>query len=467
MKIQFRWQFILCQLSIVLAIFILFSCKSLDPTANPGPGTPPPPSSSSVNVPLKLPKETLSKLLNGQIPTTLLQEQGMDLGGGVTGDLQLSRNGQITWTALDSQRIQLTVPINVSGRVGLKPKGLGSLFQSKLPLDEDFAPVFIVDPVIHPDWSIGAEQFELMELGGSLGVDVLGMQVDLSGLLAKEISKWGNEYLGEGKQIASLKTMVDLAWAQVGRPFSVNWVGGERAFSIQPQAVKLKEFFDEEQNYNLWLGMNGKINSHPAGAAPSRAFPLPDLSGNENEKNEFEMLIPFSLDYAFLDGFLQENVAGKTFRIDKKTSMTPSNIRTQAFGDLLAINMDFFAEQTNGKRLEGTLFVVGQPEYDSENERLVFDQVNFKMESGSFGAQTGVGLKKRKIIRRIENRAVFPIGSLLEESLSNISERLQLSTPITDLKIQELHVEPAGFYPMHKELVIQMKAEGRINVDWK
>ena len=467
MKIQFRWQFIICQLSIALATVILFSCKSLNPASNPGPGTPPPPSTSSVNVPLRIPKETLGKLLNGQIPNILLQEQGMDMGSGITGDLQLKRNGQISWIALDSQRIQLTVPVNVTGSVGLKPKGLGSLFQSKLPLDEDFAPVFIVDPVIHPDWGIGAEYFELVDLGGNLGLEVLGMEVDLSGLLAKEIRKWGSNNLTGGKKIASLKTMVDLAWAQVGRPFSVNWIGGQRAFSVQPQAVQLKEFFDDDQTYNLWLGMNGQINSHPAEAAPSRAFPLPELSRNENEKNEFEMLIPFSIDYEVLNGLLRENLEGKAFRVDKKTTMVPSNIRTQAFGDLLAINMDFFAEQTNGKTLEGTLFIVGKPDFDTENQSLIFDQVNFKMESGSFGAQTGVGLKKRKIIRRVESKAVFPIGDVLDESLDSIKDRLQLSTPIAALKIVDLKVEPAGFYPMNKELVIQMKAVGKIDVDWK
>lgn len=466
MKIQFRRLFIYLPISVGL-IGLIFSCKSINPSANPQPSLPPPPATAGVNVPLKIPKETLSKLLNSQIPTMLLQEEGLDMGSGITGDLQLKRNGSILWTALDSQRIQLTVPVNVVGEVGLKPKGLGSLFQSKLPLDENFSPVFIIDPVINPDWSIGAESFELVELGGNLAIELLGMQLDLSGLLSKEIRKWGEENLSGGRQLASLKTLVDLAWAQVGKPFSIDWIGGSTAFSIQPQEVRLREFFDAGQNYNLWLGMNGKVNSHPAGAAPSRAFPLPGLSENENPENKFDLLIPLPVSYATLDELLKENLEGKAFRVDKKTTMIPSHIRTRDFGDLLAIDMDFTAVQTSGKTLSGTLFVVGKPKYDVSSQSLVVEDVNFKMESGSLGAQTGVGLKKRKIIRRIESRAVFPIGEVLTESLGSITDRLRLSTPIADLKIDHLSIEPSGFYPMAKELVIYMKATGDVDVRWK
>lgn len=466
MKIQFLRRFINFPIYLVLLGLLSFSCKSINPASNPL-SSPPPNAIAGVNIPLKIPQETLGRLLNGQIPTTLLQEKGLDMGSGITGDLQLKRNGKITWTSLDSQRIQLTVPINVAGEVGLKPKGLGSLFQSKLPLDENFSPVFIIDPVISSNWGIGAESFELVELGGNLAVDVLGMKVDLSGLLSKEIRKWGNENLTGGKEITSLKTLIDLAWAQVGKPIYIDWVGGNTAFTIQPQHIKLKEFFDTDQNYNLWLGMDGKVNSHPADAAPSRAFPLPEISQNENSKNEVDILFPLTVSYDRLDELLKQNLEGAAFRVDKKTTMIPSNIKTRAFGDLVAINMDFNAEQSNGKTLNGKLFIVGKPEYNAASQSLIFEDVNFKMESGSFGAQTGVGLKKRKIIRSIERKAVFPIGEMLTESLGNITERLGLNTPIMDLKVADLIVEPSGFYPMGKELVIHMKAKGNIEVKWK
>jgi len=443
------------------------ACKSLSPTSNPSPSPMPPPAISSVNVPLQIPKATLDKIFNSQIPKVLFGEKGLDMGSGINGDLKLSRNGTITWTALDSQLIQLTVPVLVEGQVGLKKGGLGSIFKSKIPINKQFNPIFVVDPEINSNWDLGIKAFELVDLGGSLMLDVLGMQIDLSSLVGKEIRKWSEQNLIGKESIASLKPLVDLTWAQVGKPFQVELEGVQTTFSIQPQEVRFKEFFDANQNFNVWLGLAGKVNSHPASAAPSRAFPLPKLSPNPNNSNELEIIMPLTIGYDQLDQLLAENLADKVFQVDKKTTMIPSTIKTQAFGELIAVSMDFFAEQSNGKSLTGTIFAVGKPTYDIENRQLIFEDINFKIESGNLGAQTSIGLKKRKIIKNIERRAIFPIGDLIDESMASIQNRLGLSTPIADLKIQNLKIIPAGFYPLKNELLIQLKATGKVGVEWK
>jgi hypothetical protein len=467
MKISPFYQIIKSILFLALLSFSFSACKSLSSTSNPGPNLMPPPAISSANVPLQIPKATLDKIFNSQIPKVLFEEKGLDMGSGINGDLKLTRNGTITWTALDSQLIQLTVPVLVEGQVGLKKGGLGSLFKSKIPINEQFNPVFVVDPEINSDWDLGIKAFELVDLGGSLTLDVLGMQIDLSSLVGKEIRKWSGQNLIGNESIASLKPLVDLTWAQVGKPFEVELEGVKTAFSIQPQEVRFKEFFDANQNFNVWLGLAGKVNSHPASAAPSRAFPLPKLSANANKSNELEIILPLTVSYDQLDQLLAENLADKIFQVDKKTTMIPSNIKTQAFGELIAVSMDFFAEQSNGKSLEGTIFAVGKPAYDVENRQLIFEDINFKIESGNLGAQTSIGLKKRKIIKNIERRAIFPIGDLIDESMGSIQNRLGLSTPIADLKIQNLKIFPAGFYPLKNELLIQLKASGKIGVEWK
>jgi hypothetical protein len=121
----------------------------------------------------------------------------------------------------------------------------------------------------------------------------------------------------------------------------------------------------------------------------------------------------------------------------------------------------------NGKSLEGTFFAVGKPAYDVENRQLIFEDINFKIESGNFGAQTSIGLKKRKVIKNIERRAIFPIGDLIDGSMGSIQNRLGFSTPLADLELQNLKIIPAGFYPLKNELLIQLKASGKIGVEWK
>ena len=127
---QFATQLQKYSIPLIFLSILLVGCKSLD-ISNPGPLPEIPPATSEVNVPLTMPKATLNKIFNSQLPVNLISEENLDLGSGIEGNLQLSRVGNISWVALDSQTIQMTLPLKVKGDLGLKRGGLGSLFRGK------------------------------------------------------------------------------------------------------------------------------------------------------------------------------------------------------------------------------------------------------------------------------------------------------------------------------------------------
>jgi hypothetical protein len=98
---------------------------------------------------------------------------------------------------------------------------------------------------------------------------------------------------------------------------------------------------------------------------------------------------------------------------------------------------------------------------------LIFDEVNFNLESDSRKAKTAAALKKGKIIRQLNKKLRFPMAEVLEESLGGIKERLAFETPIADLKIMDLEIYPDGFYPTATGLEIQLKATGKVDISWK
>lgn len=457
--VQFTWS--------TLFIFFAFSgCKSLDPTLKPALRQVPI-AYSTVNVPVQIPIQTLENLANQRIPPVLFAEKSMDLGNGIIGDLNFSRNGIAKIEAVDDDRMQITLPIKVQGEVGLKPGGLRNLFQSKIPLDQTFAPVVLIDPEINPNWSMGISEFELLELGGKMSLNVLGMELELSQLIQNEIQNYASKNLISNPDLLKLKPIVDQAWNQVGKPVFVDFQGKKMAFSIQPDSVKLTENFTPGKGYNLNLGLSGKVNSHPADAAPSRAFPLPKLTENNNLDNQLEIRVPISLTYTELDELLRENFENQQIRVNKTTVFKPGNFRSQAYGEKLGIKMDFHAEQTNGNAIDGELFLVGLPTYDAEGQVLKFDKVNFHLESDSKKAKMAANLKKGKIIRQLNQKLRFQMAGVMEESLSGIRERLAFQTPYADLKIIDLEIYPDGFYPTATGLEIQLKATGKVDIAWK
>ncbi|WP_147392175.1 DUF4403 family protein [Algoriphagus lacus] len=452
---------------LILVLFLISgACKSLDPTLNPAL-VPVPLAYSKVNVPVQIPIQTLDYLLNQRIPPILFEDSGIDMGNGIIGDLNFSRNGMAKIEAVDSQRIQVTLPIRVQGEVGLKPGGLRNLFQSKIPLNQSFAPVFLINPQVNPNWSLGISEFELMDLGGKMSFNVLGMELDLSQLIRKEIRDFASRNLTSKPDLIPLKPLVDQAWNQVGKPVFVDFQGKKMAFSIQPDSVKLSESFTPNESFNLNLGLSGKVNSHPAGAAPSRPFPLPKLSENSSTENGLEIRIPLRLTYAEIDQLLLEKFGNQAIRVNKKTVFRPGNFKSKAYGGRLAIQMDFVAVQETGKEIKGELFLVGLPTYDTEQQVLIFDQVNFHLESDSPKAKTAAALKKGKIIRQLNQKLRFPMAEVMEESLGGIRERLALQTPFADLKIADLEIYPDGFYPTATGLEVQLKATGKVDVSWK
>ena len=451
---------------LVLAVLFSSACKSLDPSLNPG-SIPVPLAISEVNVPVQIPIETLENLLNQRIPPVLFEEKGMDLGNGVIGDLSFSKNGMTKIEAVDSEKLRIELPIRVRGEVGLKPGGLRNLFQSKIPIDQSFSPVFLINPEVNENWSLGISEFELVDLGGKMTLSVLGMELDLSQLITREIQDYAAKNLTSKPDLVRLKPTVDQLWSQLGKPVFVAFEGKKMAFSIQPDSVKLSEQFSDSGAYQINLGMKGKVNSHPAEAAPSRSFPLPKLTENTNSENSLDILIPIGLTYAEIDQLLSENFENQTIRVNKNTIFRPGNFKSRAFGEKLGISMDFHAEQSNGKAIDGQLFLVGKPGYDSENQVLLFEQVNFNLQSESKKAKTAAALKKGKIIRQLNQKLRFPMGEVLESSLGGIRERLAFETPIADLKIVDLEIYPDGFYPTSKGLEIQLKATGKVDISWK
>lgn len=466
MKITNRARFV-HDIVLILGVFYgLSGCKSLDPTVSPAlPQMPV--AYSRVNVPAQVPIQTLENLINQRVPPVLFEEKGLELGNGVIGDLNFTRNGMAKIEAMDDQVVQVTLPIKVQGEVGLKPGGLRNLFQNKIPLDQSFAPVIRFNPEINPNWSLGLSEFEVMDLGGKMSVSILGMELDLSQMIRNEIQDFASKNLSSKPDLIRLKPLVDQLWSQVGMPVFVEFQTKKMAFSIQPDSVKLSENFSPGEGYNLNLGLTGKVNTHPIDAAPSRSFPLPKVTENRSQDNGLEIIIPLRLTYAEIDALLTDNFGNHAIKVNKTTTFQPANFKSQAYGDKLGIWMDFHAEQTNGKSIDGRLFLVGLPGFDEESKLLIFEKVNFNLESDSGKAKMAATLKKGKIIRQLNQKLKFPMGEVMEESLGGIRERLALQTPYVDLQIIDLEIFPYGFFPTHGGLEIQLKATGKVDLNWK
>jgi hypothetical protein len=467
MKIRIRLECKKYLVIFLLSPVVFFSCKSLNPAAIPPP-VQAPVSQFSANVPLVVPKHILDQILQVQIPQILFDQKSLDMGNGIEGDLKFSRTGDLTWKSIDGQKLQLSLPIRIQGQLGLKKGGLGSFFKSKVPIDKSFKPILTFNPAINSDWKLEFLDFGLLELGGKIDLSVLGFEIDLSSIVQREISNIAAQNFGAGRPLLDLKVFASKQWNQIAKPVILEIGSQKTGFSIQPQSIKFKEFFDTNQNLNIWIGLDGTVRPHPEGVFPAVASPLPAvLESNQRSENKLSLNLPIALPYRQLDKILEENLAGKTIQVDKKTTLQVSNSQTSPYGELLAVNMDFVAQQNSKKPVTGKLFAVGRPVYDAASKYLRLADVNFKMTSKNLGAQTGIRLKKRNIISQLEKRAVFSLENQVQKGVQELQDRLKQETLYADFQLIELQLIPGNFYPTANELIIEIKLAGKMDVRWK
>ena len=442
------------------------SCKSLDPTASlPLPTVPK--TSSVVNVPLDIPFTTLTAVANRETPALIFRQRGMDLGNGLVGDFEFSRNGKIQLRALDQQRLEVVFPLKIQGEIGLKPGGIRNLLQTKVPINQTLAPVFVINPQVQSNWYLGISEFELLDLGGKMALSVLGIELDLSPLVRQEIRRFAKQELTSKPNLLALKPMMESIWNQVGKPIVVDVEGKKTGLSIRPDSVKLREYLQPNKGLHLDLGFQGQVQIHPATAVPSRAFPLPTISPNTDASNRIDLELPLAFTYAELDALIQQSFGGQAIRMNKTYLFQAKLFRTQAYGDRLGITVAFTAVSNKGGELTGELFLAGQPVYDPATQVLRVDNLDFVMKSGSAKAMLGAMIKKGKINKQLSQRMKMPLGETIGESLKGLQGRLSLQTSVANLAIQGLQIVPLGFYPTATGLAIPLKATATTAIQWK
>ena len=446
--------------------FLAASCKSLDPSASlPLPIVPS--TKSSLNVPLEIPFSTLTAVANRETPSLIFRQRGMDLGNGLVGDFAFSRNGKIQLRALDQQRLEVVFPLKIQGEIGLKPGGLRNLLQTKVPINQALAPVFVINPQVQSNWYLGISEFELLDLGGKMALSVLGIELDLSPLVRQEIRRFAKQELTSKPNLLALKPMMESIWNQVGKPIVVDVEGKKTGLSIRPDSVKLREYLQPNKGLHLDLGFQGQVQLHPAAALPSRAFPLPTISANTDASNRIDLELPLAFTYGELDALIQQSFGGQAIRMNKTYVFQAKQFRTQAYGDRLGITVAFTAVSNKGGELTGELFLAGQPVYDPATQVLRVDNLDFVMKSGSAKAMLGTMIKKGKINKQLSQRMKMPLGETIGESLKGLQGRLSLQTSVANLAIQGLQIVPIGFYPTATGLAIPLKATATTAIQWK
>jgi hypothetical protein len=456
-------------LPLLILFGIFSSCKSIKPDRPPsGSGMVLPEAISKVNIPIEIPLTYIEDKLNKEKNSRLFAEEGLQVGSGLTTDIDVTRIGKIELKGLENNTIQVKIPMNLKGDMKIEKKVFGQILSTDFPFNENISPQMTFDPEIGSDWQLGINNLQIEDWGRSMKFNLLGFEIDLDQIVRRQLQTvLDNQLSAANLSSFDFKNIAKETWDAFSEPYAISQDDVELYFYSIPNKLKLAEEITTDQKLKLYIGIEGEMMSKIGSKPIVPKNPLPNLEANENRESQFELMLPLILQYQDLDGYLNYEMGGKTIRIDSKTSIVPTNIQTQKYGDKTLLSMDFTAIRSGKKDLKGKMYVAGKPAFDAETESLRFDEPEFDVKSDNGMANFGIRLKKRKIINQIKKLATYPVGDFLTEARQELNRQGKLETDLASFQLVNPSLDVVGIYNTEEDVRVYLKSEGQLEVRLK
>ncbi|MCL6259006.1 DUF4403 family protein [Aquiflexum sp. TKW24L] len=456
-------------LPVFFILFVFSSCKSIKPNNPPFSSvTELPQAISKANIPIEIPLSYIEDNLNNTRNSKLFSEKGLELGSGLFADLDVTRIGKISITALENNTIRVKLPMNLVGDMKIEKRVFGQNLSTNFPFNENLSPEISFIPEIGKNWDLSIKNLQIDNWGRSMKYNLLGFEIDLDKVVKSQLQKvLDNQLAAADLSQLDFKNIAQETWDVFSEPYTIEQEGMEVHFYTIPNKLKVKEKITQDQKLVLYLGIEGEMFSKIGAKPIIPKSPLPNIEPNENRENEIELVLPLILRYEDLDGYLNNEMAGKAIKIDGKTEMVPTNLKTQKYGDKTLLSMDFTGIRKGKKDIKGKMYFAGKPVFDAATESLRFDEAEFDVKSDNGMANIGIRLKKRKIMNQIKKLANYPVGDFLSEARKEMEKQGKFETGFGTFQVINPTLDVEGIYSTEEDVRIYLKSTGKMEVRLK
>lgn len=449
---------------------LLFSCNRINPDKPTfvGETTELPKALSQINLSLAIPLSTIENQLNQNLKELLFTGRGLELGNGLFSDMDITKTGNLRLSTAENGNVRVSLPIFLDGKVILEKKIFGQSVSAALPFKESLTPQISFRPRIDENWDVQIDQLEIESWGKSLQYDLLGYQIDVEPMIKKHVkSIMENQLVTEGLSSLNLKSLAEKAWSVYGKPIHISNDEWKMVLVTTPEKIRVSQNFTEDQHFVLNLGMEGEVFGQSGSMADRKQPPLPKVFPNESTDNKLDMTLPMIITYGAMDEWLTKEMVGNAFRLDSKTQFIPTTFATQSFGNRALVKMDFIAKRANRKDLVGELFLVGTPVYSEEREAIIFENIDFDLNTENFLTNSARWLKKKQILNAIKKQAEYPIGEYLEQALLELNALGSWQTEFASFGLEKPTLAVEGIYTTPEDIRLYLKSTGDIQVMMK
>lgn len=453
-------------LVLLLLIFTL-SCKSINPHKPTYSGEPIvlPRAISVINIPVEIPFSMIESNLNNALGQKLFADRELDLGSGFSTDIDVNRTGIIKLSAINSKRLSLQIPMNMAGKLKFEKRIFGQNLNTAIPFNESLIPEISFSPKIGQNWDFSLQDINIESYGRSMKYNLLGFEIDLDPMIRKQLQRVLNNQLSASNLTRmDFRALAQEAWDGFSKPIVLTQDGISAYIYTQPTKLKIREEVTADSKIKLYLGIEGEVFSQIKNLPQTKKTALPNITYNESSENKVDIMIPLAISYSDLDNYLNESLAAKRFRTDKKTELEVSHLESQSYGDRTLIKMDFLAIRKGRKQITGQMYLVGKPKYDAATESIRFEEIEFDINTKNILARSATWMKQRQVLNQIKKLANYPIGEYLSDARREMRLQGQVRTEYADFALINSQLDVEGIYNTENDIRIYLRTTGKINV---
>lgn len=399
---------------------------------------------SSVSVAFEASEQELRDALNRLVPTALYQG-----GTGIRGlTARILRNGSIQAQAADNF-IYLTVPVVAHFGYGMfetRPVATSLRFRMTATVRSDWR----LEPVIQ---YTGLSDALVEEIGiGPLSIKPRGIMEELTLPVQRLLSALVARKLQER---FPLHDRAGKVWRSAQRPILL-----DKQFSawllLDPREVFFYPLYAQRGQVRLGVGLRSyaELVVGPEPAVHS-AMPLPKLTTVAGQDRSFRVALQADIFYRDLLAIITPLLLDKEFTNEGRRIVV-KGIDLQGNGDRLVIRID-----TAGS-LEGVLYLTCRPAFDTQNNRLTVDEVDFDLQTQSLLLKTAEwflhgtirGMIQEKLNMELDKR-IQQVREMAAKALARVqlADSLYLVGSVRQLRLQGVQVQ-------QEKLSIQVYTEG-------
>ncbi len=448
-------------------------CHDIDPE---GPERVPPPARerpalrSTMAVPIEIPVDEISGLVNKVVRQDLYSVRDRRLKKGLLRfrlDMDVRRNGSIT-TGTRNGKIINSLPLIAEGRVRVPP----GIWRS-------FSTTFVVhastDVSLDSTWATQARTYSAFTWQTTPSIKVAGITISVRGTAEKALTQQLARAAPRIDRIieerVNIRRRVDRIWESLREPLSVSqtppvWL------TIRP----LETYFSPgiSRNDTLVFGLQlhafveTTVGDRPEIAAQDSLpplVPLPDSLAADTTYG-FQVNLPVSISYDDARALLAKAVADKNYEVKEQVAVNVSEIDLYGHGEALVARVDFSADVTDTfLETNGRVFLTGQPVYDAASQTIRVDSFDYDVHSYNALAEAADWIFREDFLQQTQARLVFPLSDRLTTAKQRLEEALRDRAlgrhVILNGTIDEL--VPGALYLVDDGINVDVFARGRLN----